>query len=288
MSGCVDYLEKISCMIDGELSPEDSLSVCAHLDVCQDCRRVYDAFIGITDNLAGDFVPAPESLVKNVMREIKIENGEKQKKPRFNVGRFAAIAACAAIIIFAASQNNVFTISRGGGSAPTGNTQVPDVALFLKAPEDTEQMSDIPESAGADSIHGYAEPSSATAYDDRNVGTQNRSEDLDLGAVAGLFGAVEMDIFSNDDTETPILTVTEEEGLQFIAQLLQWSDQPKDLEPDGDPAFLIGVTPPDGEMYFVRVWVVDGELWCLIDKDEGVLYLASGGISELLDLIAGA
>ncbi|NCC68004.1 MAG: hypothetical protein EOM14_07380, partial [Clostridia bacterium] len=93
VTDCEKYIELISRLVDGELSKEQEAELRAHIDVCPECRRVYDAFSAISDALGSDIAEVPEGLAKGVM--YRIGKTQKTSKPRFFVfGRFTAVAAC--------------------------------------------------------------------------------------------------------------------------------------------------------------------------------------------------
>lgn len=108
MSDCTRYIELISTMVDGELSAEQESELRAHLETCDECKRVYDAFLEISAALSDALVAPPEMLAKGIMFKI---NMQKKGTKRFAFGRFTAIAACLALILFGASRFGFFDIN---------------------------------------------------------------------------------------------------------------------------------------------------------------------------------
>ena len=62
MSGCEKYIELISSMVDGELTHEQEAELRTHLESCDECRKVYDAFKGISNALSEELAEPPEML----------------------------------------------------------------------------------------------------------------------------------------------------------------------------------------------------------------------------------
>jgi anti-sigma factor RsiW len=53
----------IDRLLDGELSEKEEQALRAHMESCEDCRRVYDAYRAVSDALADDLAEPPEGLV---------------------------------------------------------------------------------------------------------------------------------------------------------------------------------------------------------------------------------
>ena len=114
MADCDKYLDMISAGVDGELSREEDADLHAHLETCSQCRQVYDAFQCIGEAVRDDMAEPPELLCPGVMRKIRsMERGDSPR--RFAFGKFTALAACLAVVIFAAGQFGLF----GGNESQT-------------------------------------------------------------------------------------------------------------------------------------------------------------------------
>lgn len=112
MDNCKDNIEAISQLVDGELGDARASELRAHIAQCETCRRVYDAFSAISDSLGSDLARPPEMLSKGIMFKINLMT-QRNKSSRFAFGRFTAIAACLAIILFGAGRFGLL----GGKSA---------------------------------------------------------------------------------------------------------------------------------------------------------------------------
>ena len=115
MSNCKEYQELISRMLDGELSEAETARLHAHISECGDCRRMLDAFNMLHDTMAEDLEEPPEALAASVMEQIRREpvSIETAKKKRPHIGRWAALAACLAIVVFSAARLGLFSGANG-------------------------------------------------------------------------------------------------------------------------------------------------------------------------------
>ena len=109
MSDCARYRELISLLLDGELTAEQESSLRTHIKTCAECKRAYEAFSGLSKAISEDMAEPPEMLAKGVM--FKIRNRKKHR--RFAYGKFTALAACLAVILFSAAK---FGYLGGSGS----------------------------------------------------------------------------------------------------------------------------------------------------------------------------
>ena len=108
MNDCEKYTELMSQMLDGELTAEQASELRTHIASCENCRRVFDAFAGVSEALSDGLAEPPEMLTKGVL--FKIKNQKKHR--RFAYGKFTALAACLALILLGAAKFGFF----GGGS----------------------------------------------------------------------------------------------------------------------------------------------------------------------------
>ncbi len=92
---CEDVLLLISGHIDGENTAEEEQALQAHLSVCEECRRVLQAFEEVDAGLIQTKETAPESLCADVMAEIKKETAKKKYRPWFGI----AVAAALTLVI---------------------------------------------------------------------------------------------------------------------------------------------------------------------------------------------
>ena len=132
MNDCEKYTELMSQMIDGELNAEQESELRTHIASCEECRRVFEAFEGVSSALADELVEPPEMLAKGVM--FKLRNQKKHR--RFLYGKFTAMAACLALVLFGAAKfgffggdlQNISLSNPAGSSAAYGAAQSVDGA----------------------------------------------------------------------------------------------------------------------------------------------------------------
>ncbi len=167
MSECTQYQELISRMLDGELSDAEKERLHAHVDECPDCRRVLDAFTMLRDTITEDLEEPPASLAEAVMEQIRREPVPISKRRRPRIGRYIALAACLAIVVFAASRFDLFK----GKGAQTASEAVQ--APFLTDNKAAVAGGAAPSAALADALADAGEAEKETVfYDAASDGTE--------------------------------------------------------------------------------------------------------------------
>jgi len=105
MKNCEEFAPLLSAYFDGELPENESAEVRAHLCECAACRARLDELLALHDALGMLEEPeAPDDLTANVMAAVRAEKAAQtlRKKTPNMWRRWAAIAACAAVALFAA------------------------------------------------------------------------------------------------------------------------------------------------------------------------------------------
>lgn len=93
---CNEIRELISCMLDQELSAQDSAIVGEHLADCPECMRVFEAFHMVSLSME-ELEDVPDSFTEDVMNSIyAAAEAPKPKKKRGGILRIAALAGMAA------------------------------------------------------------------------------------------------------------------------------------------------------------------------------------------------
>lgn len=96
MENCALMQELISRMLDGDLNADEQAALAKHLESCEDCRKVYEAFAAVSAALGEELEEPPESLRENVMAEIRREEiRRKNRRPWWR----AALAAAAVLAL---------------------------------------------------------------------------------------------------------------------------------------------------------------------------------------------
>lgn len=305
MNGCESYIEQISALLDGELPPEQEAGLRTHIEGCADCRRVYDAFQVISSALSEELVEPPETLARGVMYKL-----ERQKKgaKRFIVGRFTAIAACLALILFSAAHFGLLDgAGLSGGAAPKmASFSVEDGDAVLEDAAVPERM----EEPAADARQGEKGLTTGTALD---LSTEPPAEEgcpdgsvLQFGFAgtslpessltepetdrepAFLFEAKELQIYEGryyalesekEKNKLLVKLTTEAEREALYALVTAMPDNAVAYtQEDGeilksDPLFTLFV-PANTEKdkaakdKLIRIWFVNKEVWCVVSDAE--------------------
>ena len=117
MKDCEYYREKISCLIDGELSPEESAELEAHIAGCPECRALYNAFTAVSAALSDGMEEPPEHIAPAVMQEVRTI---AQKKKRIVWIKYLSAAACLALVILVGARSGLFGITSRSGADSSG------------------------------------------------------------------------------------------------------------------------------------------------------------------------
>lgn len=98
---CEQALELLSAKLDDQLTEAEARSLEAHLKTCPDCRALLQVLETQEEDLHTLAFEAPETLVADVMAQVRQEPRKAAKKPNRWAG-FAAVAAVAALLALAA------------------------------------------------------------------------------------------------------------------------------------------------------------------------------------------
>lgn len=132
MTECEKIQEKISELIDGELSAADETEVRAHIAHCPDCAALYAAFSAVSE-AASEPEDVPETLHAAVMDRVRRAEKALRFQRGFRRWRPAAICAAALIVVV----GTVFAVGRATLLAPKA-PETPGNGAFYVA--------DVPES----------------------------------------------------------------------------------------------------------------------------------------------
>lgn len=102
MNSCEKYQELISCLVDGVIAEDEKKELMEHIAVCPECAELLKIYTEISAATDGDAEP-PEALLSGVMEGVRKINAEKsapKKKAKITFLRWAAAAACFALVCF--------------------------------------------------------------------------------------------------------------------------------------------------------------------------------------------
>ena len=301
MSNCEKYLEMISAMVDGELTAEQEVELRTHIDQCGECAKVYDAFMSISNVLADDLVAPPETLAKGIMYKINL-NKKGGAARRFAIGRYTAIAACLALVLFGASHFGLLGGLNSDSSEPVALSKAAnnngdlemDTSLSDAAPNVAESYGIMDNSATGGSEKAMlttgapvAETSDGTVVQfgfSTNTMTAASVIGIEEKEPTFLFDAKEIRVFEgkyyaeeeNEEKNKLLFTLSSEKELsafsEFLTALPNESAEyvAEDVEIiDSDPLLTLYV-PADtkedenAKDKIINVWFVDGKLWCFV------------------------
>ena len=178
------YQEMLSALLDGELSDAERETALAHMDGCADCRAYFDELSALRAALGDlDEFDAPEGFAAGVMARLRAgdgaiaplraDNTTKTVKKHFSRHGYAALAACAAVVLLAvyALPNTLRMGSMGGGNNASNSA--------VYASPSTTGAADAPSSAqaapaaAADSASGYVYSDGAGAVMESSTEEEN-------------------------------------------------------------------------------------------------------------------
>lgn len=105
MIDCEKCREMISCLLDGELSEEESAQVREHIGQCAECRAVFEAFSAVSEQMQS-LEEVPDGLHEKIMDAIP---QPKKKKGGIVWIKYLSAAACLALVIFAGAHSGVLS-----------------------------------------------------------------------------------------------------------------------------------------------------------------------------------
>lgn len=244
MSSCEKYMEMASAYLDGELSPEESAELLAHLEACPGCRAFYEAISGISDDL--EVVEAPEGFAKGVMDALgERPSGKGRCKRRGKlVARVAALAACLALVIAAGVKLAMPVSEKDSANG--------EPARFSATGADNDiEERELEDGALPESVAGPAESS----YSE------------DAKAVTIEHGGA-------------VIHMTDSADIKELVDVLTNASDASSI-PDGQPDCVVTFELEDGQ-YRVTVWDEDGTLVCSSEDGVWIAEGTSEALHQLL------
>lgn len=296
---CNEIREKISCMLDGQLSAEDSAIVAEHLAECPECMRAFEAFHAISIAME-ELEDVPAGFTEDVMTRIRKSNTTPTSKKRpmsiFRTAGMVAAAACAALVLMAGTKFANTHMYVGGGTADTA--EYVQLQRATPTPAATQQISFISDNAavdnGSDAV-GYTNIEDAVDETETNVDPM-MTMTVDLTAQPPM--AIDGEAPIMDPTEStppmetqapvppPAVTATPipQMELLFIEDLLLvYEEAAFDLFEE-NPAYEVTVTAEDGTEVMLKIWV-DGERIYCKDEAAGTAWYTFGTPAQLATLL---
>lgn len=158
MTDCERNMERISALLDGELSPADTAELRAHMAGCPECRAMYQAFAALGTAVTAE-EPLPEHLHDNIMSTVH-QADQAMRKQRKLVRLRTVLSAAACLVVL-----TVTVFSLNGALSRSKSADRSDASMFLAptangaaAPEAAERSGNL--NADCASVEGTA------AFDD--------------------------------------------------------------------------------------------------------------------------
>ncbi len=163
MSCCKEYAQSISEYLDGALNEKEQQLLLEHMEGCEKCRNYLAELAAMHDALSeSEEIALPEGFHENVMNRVR---AKKRAKKTMLWKRYAAVAACAAIVLvgavrlmphFGADSAAPETADMVGGAAMENGMAVEEEApqaaaggSVQRAAEDAENYSYVLDSGAA-------------------------------------------------------------------------------------------------------------------------------------------
>lgn len=253
MKDCEYYREKISCLIDGELSPDETAELEAHIAECSECRALYDAFTAVSAAVSGGMEEPPESIAPAVMQEVRAIAGRKKRGVWI---KCLSAAACLALVVLVGAKAGLFGGTSYSGADSAG--EVTDMTVGTLAESDSYAGDAVGEDAAeekkseADNANGMA------------------AEPLDIDAKAAYFTSAYGDMYYVEDSD----------GLEKLKALMAPMPDVKRV-PQGEPNYNLSFDC--GEEFIVMELYIEDDV-VFADSGDGPCVVA-GSPDEIMAFI---
>ena len=253
MKDCEYYREKISCLIDGELSSEESAGLEAHIADCPECRALYNAFTAVSAALSDGMEEPPESIAPAVMQEVRAIAGKKKRGVWI---KYLSAAACLALVVLVGAKAGLFggTSSNYADSSGemTDTLSGADADFDLYTGDAASEDAAAKERAEANSIYGKT------------------AEPLDIDAKSACFTSANGDTYYVEDAD----------GLRKLKALMAPLTG-VNLVPQGEPDYNLSFDC--GEEFIVMELYIEDDV-AFADSGDGPCVVA-GSPDEIMAFI---
>ena len=253
MKDCEYYREKISCLIDGELSPDETAELEAHISECSECRALYDAFTAVSAAVSGGMEEPPESIAPAVMQEVRAIAGRKKRGVWI---KCLSAAACLALVVLVGAKTGLFGGTSYSGADNAG--EVTDMTVGTLAESDAYAG----DAAGEDA----AEEKRSEADNANGMA----AEPLDIDAKAAYFTSAYGDMYYVEDSD----------GLEKLKALMAPMPDVKRV-PQGEPNYNLSFDC--GEEFIVMELYIEDDV-VFADSGDGPCVVA-GSPDEIMAFI---
>ncbi|MGM9591325.1 MAG: anti-sigma factor family protein [Oscillospiraceae bacterium] len=258
MKDCEYYREKISCLIDGELSPDETAELEIHIAECSECRALYDAFTAVSAAVSGGMEEPPEHIAPAVMQEVRAIAGRKKRGVWI---KCLSAAACLALVVLVGAKAGLFGGTSYSGADSAG--EVTDMAVGTLAGSEAYAG----DAAGEDAAGEDAADEKRSEADSTNGMI---AEPLDIDAKAAYFTSVYGDTYCVEDSD----------GLEKLKALMAPMPDVKRV-PQGEPNYNLSFDC--GEEFIVMELYIEDDV-VFADSGDGPCVVA-GSPDEIMAFI---
>lgn len=251
MKDCEYYREKISCLIDGELSPEETAGLEAHIAGCPECRALYEAFTAVSAALSEGMEEPPEHIAPSVMQEVRAIAGRKKRGMWI---KCLSAAACLALVVLVGAKAGLFGGTSYSGADSAGET----TDMLFGAVDESDSYADAGKDI-ADEERGEAD----------NINGKT-AELLDIDAKAAYFTSANGDTYYVEDSD----------GLEKLKALMTPLTDVK-RTPQGEPDYSLSFDCGD-ELVVMELYIGDDAVFA--DSGDGP-YVVAGSPDEIMAFI---
>lgn len=275
---CNEIRELISCMLDNELSAEESALVTEHVAGCPECMRVFEAFHAVSVTFE-EMEEVPAGFTADVMERIHAAAAPKKRNPR--ILRYVAMAACCALVLMVGSG---FASVYGGGTSQRSN----DTAQHTENPTQyavkhngATTNNDSKETEDSSLISGLTVDDHAV-NDDSDVMQADPASGEESGSVSAVYADEPLDS-GMTTTDSPAATPVPQPVEQSAADLLTPAEEAEPGLYDDPADYTVVLTTEDGEVE-VSVWIREGKVYCM-DTFANTAWFAVGTPEQLIELL---
>lgn len=272
---CEEIQEKISMMLDGELSEIDRAGLMEHIDNCPECKAVYHAFSALSDSL--DTLEAvPDGFTEDVMRHIHAQPGIARKK-RWLPG-VLSMAACVALVLFAGRGFLADNKAKSSMNSDMNRTVAPMMESQEASDSDFNGEADAQRMSYDSAIiyqnSYFSEPDNDPEPEEAGV----HIDDPGTGSNNFVYGSGTNKLVRNAFGASSSVSPADLDDVLSVADPADYGS----LDRGSDYTILF--QNADGTSYSLDIWV-DGERLYCEDTSEGIAYYANGTYAQLLAVI---
>ena len=140
MRPCIDYMELMNAVLDGEATPAQEAELTAHLTVCPPCAALFEDLKALREGADVLVAEAPAGFTAAVMEQVRAEGTQPRlralpRKSRRTWRSVASVAAVCALILLGSTTMKYFDFASRGSGMAAPEAAAPAAALMDSAAE---------------------------------------------------------------------------------------------------------------------------------------------------------